>query len=337
MPNSNAFRLGNLLGPRSTILATSLAEDAVGGGSVTTYATVAALPSSGLTAGDLAFVDSNAALYLYTGTEWKRVYVGPDEQLFFNNQIQNDYSLGGFAGLDFVVDASATDPEGFPVTYDYLVNPSSQTNATIVNNQDGTFTLTPSTNIGNAGSFSIKFKATDGVNILTKTSTILVFFDPLLIVGPYQAHSGTAFGTLPLGSDAVAASAEVFSTSTSAHWHSSNAAGVKSWGYDFGENSQYVVTSYKLMQRYSSIYHGMSAWTTEGSNDNTNWTIIESRTGITWNSPPNGNVIDNEQYYQEFTIPEADRAPYRYIRLVYVAGTGYQVIGSVELYGHNYG
>jgi hypothetical protein len=336
MARSNAFRLARLLGPDTTIQADKIAADAVGGG-VTTYATAAALPSSGLTAGDLAFVDSNAALYLYTGTEWKRVYVGPDEQLFFNNQIQNGYTLEGFAGLDFVVDASATDPEGFPVTYDYLVNPSSQTNATIVNNQDGTFTLTPSANSQDAGSFSIKFKATDGVNILTKTSTITVFFGPVLIVGPYQAHSGTAFGTLPLGGGDGNA-ANVFSTLTSDHWHSSNAAGVKSWGYDFGENSQYMVTSYKLMQRYSSIiFHGMSAWTTEGSNDNTNWTIIESRTGITWNLPPNGNVIDNEQYYQEFTIPEADRASYRYIRLVYVAGTGYQVIGSVELYGHNYG
>ena len=42
MPNSNAFRLGNLLGPRSTIQATSLAEDAVGG-SVTAYANMPAL------------------------------------------------------------------------------------------------------------------------------------------------------------------------------------------------------------------------------------------------------------------------------------------------------
>ena len=303
------------------------------GGGATTYANLSAFPLSGNTAGDFGFASDTKSLYVWDGSEWKRVYVGPDEQLFFNNQIQDSYLVSGINGLDVVVDASATDPEGFPVTYDYLVNPSSQTHATITDNQDGTFSITPTTDINNAGSFSIKFKATDGLNILTKTSSISVVFEPELIVGPYQIHSGTAFGTNPLGGTSDPAA--VFSTLTADHWHSTN-SGTRSWGYDFGENTQYELTSYKLMQRYSGIYHGMTAWTTQGSNDNTNWTTIDSRTGITFSSPPQGNVADNEQYYQEYTIPEADRAVYRYIRILYVDGTGYQVIGSVELYGHNY-
>ena len=71
MPNSNAFRLGNLLGPRSTIQATSLAEDAVGGGGVTSYADMAALiavPSP--VPGDLALVQDVNKIFVYNGAGW---------------------------------------------------------------------------------------------------------------------------------------------------------------------------------------------------------------------------------------------------------------------------
>ena len=304
-----------------------------GGGGATEYASLANLPSAGNTSGNFAFVTDTKSLYVWDGVEWDRVYTGPDEQLYFVDTPADTYAVSGATGNPFTIDASAIDPEGFPVSYDYITNPSSIVQGTITNNQDGTFTLTPSTDVNNGGLFDIKFKATDGLNILTKTSRINVYHDPEIIVGPYQSHTGTAFGTNPLGGTSDPAA--VFATTTPAHWHTTN-TGTRSWGYDFGENSQYMLAKYRLMQRYSTIYHAMTDWTVEGSNDNTNWTYMSNESFSAWGTPPSGEVSAYPDYWKEFTIPEANRAVYRYIRLVYTGGTGYQVIGSVELYGYDY-
>jgi hypothetical protein len=144
----------------------------------TVYANAAGLPSSGNTIGDFAISQETKALYVWDGSEWERVYTGPDEQLYFNNTINDTYSVFGALETPLVINATATDPEGFPVSYDFITNPSNQAQATITNNQDGTFTITPTTIASDAGVFDIKFKATDGLNVLTKTSKITVTFFP---------------------------------------------------------------------------------------------------------------------------------------------------------------
>ena len=74
MARSNGFRLGRLLGSNITIQADKIAADAVGGGSsVTAYATAAALPLSGNTTGDQAFVSETGRLYIFTGTGWYNI------------------------------------------------------------------------------------------------------------------------------------------------------------------------------------------------------------------------------------------------------------------------
>ena len=40
-----------------------------------------------------------------------------------------------------------------------------------ITNSGGTFTITPSTNAANAGTFDLRFKASDGLHIGSKTST----------------------------------------------------------------------------------------------------------------------------------------------------------------------
>ena len=69
MPRSPSRNLADLLVTRSKIQADNIAEDAVGGG-VTSYATASALPSSGLSSGDLAFSSDNEKLYISNGTGW---------------------------------------------------------------------------------------------------------------------------------------------------------------------------------------------------------------------------------------------------------------------------
>ena len=173
MPNSNAFRLGNLLGPRSTILATSLAEDAVGGGSVTTYATAAALPLSGNTTGDQAFVSETGRLYIFTGAGWYNIaLINTNPNI--SSGANASYSLN-IDGTPTVITLVANDPEGIPITWSYAVTSGSLTNgggtSATVTQVDNEFTITPSTNQTYEGVFDITFTASDGVNLATSAST----------------------------------------------------------------------------------------------------------------------------------------------------------------------
>ena len=63
MPKTRSRKIADLLSPAS--VAGTLSVD--GGGGVATYTAIGDLPSSGLTAGDMAFVDSSDRLYIWAG------------------------------------------------------------------------------------------------------------------------------------------------------------------------------------------------------------------------------------------------------------------------------
>ena len=145
------------------------------GGGVTEYANAAALPTSGNSLGDLAVTADTKAMYMWDGTEWDKVYLGPDMIPEFTSSPLTSYNLT--SGSNTIITVAATDPDGFPITYSYDTNPTNQPQASITNN-GGTFTLVPSSNTSHAGSFTMRFKATDGVHVTTKSSTIaLAFYD----------------------------------------------------------------------------------------------------------------------------------------------------------------
>ena len=147
-----------------------------GGGSVTTYANIAALPSSGNTAGDLAFVTDVKAFYGWDGTEWDRIFSGVNTLPEFTTSPAASYSLAS-DGTATTVTVAATDPEGFAVTYSHDTSPSNQAQATITQS-GGTFTVTPSTTTSNAGTFTARFKAFDGVRTNSVSSTFSLSFVP---------------------------------------------------------------------------------------------------------------------------------------------------------------
>ena len=144
-----------------------------GSSALTSYANFAGFPASP-TEGDLAYAQDTNALYLYDGTQWDRVYTGLSEVPEFTTSPAASYALAA-DGTATSVTVAATDPEGFPVTYSHDTNPSNQTQATI-SQSGGTFTVTPSTNTANAGSFNLRFKASDGLHISSKTSTFNLSF-----------------------------------------------------------------------------------------------------------------------------------------------------------------
>ena len=154
----------------SQVLSQLVTDAGVGGQSTVSYATAANLPLSGNTAGDLAIVLDTKAIYVWDGNEWDRIKAGVEEIPVFTAELDAVYSALA-SGTPFTLDATAYDPEGFDITYDYKTHPINQTSATITNNNDGTFTVAPS---AVSGAFSLRMLASDGVNTSTRTSVIEV-------------------------------------------------------------------------------------------------------------------------------------------------------------------
>jgi hypothetical protein len=136
------------------------------GSSVAVYANFAAFVN-GNTEGDFAFAQDTKALYVWDGTEWDRIYSGPDEILNWDTEPNTEYA--GAPSSNISITVSASDPDGFPVTYSYDTNPTSPTQLQSVSESGGVYTLALSSN---TGSFSFRSKATDGTHVISKTTTV---------------------------------------------------------------------------------------------------------------------------------------------------------------------
>ena len=138
------------------------------------YANIAALPTSG-TAGDMAYVTATNRLYIWTGTGWYNI------ALINNNPtisgVSSSYALA-IDGTATTVTITATDPEGLPITYS-IVSDTSGNSATVAQGTGAStnvFTITPSTNTAHAGTFSLTFRASDGVNIASSAASFTLQF-----------------------------------------------------------------------------------------------------------------------------------------------------------------
>ena len=133
------------------------------GSSTTVVANVAALPTSA-SVGDQAFVTGTNRLYLWNGSGWYNIALINATPTI--SGVNATYTLAQ-DGTATTVTITATDPEGLPITYSI----ASDTSGNIATVAQGTgastnvFTITPSTNTAHAGTFSLTFRASDGVNI----------------------------------------------------------------------------------------------------------------------------------------------------------------------------
>jgi hypothetical protein len=142
---------------------------ASGGGLTTTvYATMALLiAATGMSTGDLAYVTANNNLYLYSVNGWFLVATVSNASPTAITGVSAAYTLAS-DGTATVITAVSTDPEGFPLTWSSAVTTGSLTNgggtSATVSQNENVFTITPTTTAAYAGTFSITFSATDGVN-----------------------------------------------------------------------------------------------------------------------------------------------------------------------------
>lgn len=145
------------------------------GGGVTVYATIDDLPLSGVDEGSMALVDSTDRLYIFSDSGWYNIALVNTTPSISGVNSSYDLAIDGTAT---VVTITATDPEGLPITYSLV----SDTSGSIASVTQGTgsntnvFTITPSTSESNAGTFTLTFRASDGVNIASAASSFTLQF-----------------------------------------------------------------------------------------------------------------------------------------------------------------
>lgn len=174
-------KLANTVNSNGRLQESSLAADIeLGGGGVTTYEADANLPSSGNSVGDLGYIEASSKLFLWNGATWRHILTAevPNSAPFFTSNQRGILSLAK-DGTTTNIDLDATDPEGTTITWNYTVTAGTLGNtATITNNGNGQFAITPSTDPANAGEFGLTFTASDGVNVTNSNQlTFTLYFN----------------------------------------------------------------------------------------------------------------------------------------------------------------
>jgi len=140
-------------------------------GGVQVYDTVDLLPTTA-DAGSQAYVVATNRLYIWNGNGWFSVALLNNTPTI--SEAQASYSLAA-DGTPTVVNLTAEDPEGLPITWTH-VSADVGSIATITNDGNGQFTITPSVNEVDAGTFTVTFRASDGVNIASTQADIVLSF-----------------------------------------------------------------------------------------------------------------------------------------------------------------
>ena len=145
------------------------------------------LPLTGNSAGDTKFVTSNNNLMIYNGTGWYKIATVTNASPTISSAGNASYSFAT-DGTPVIVEIAATDPEGLALQYKYQVTSGSLgSTATVTSSSTsgGTysainantltsnkyFKVTPSTNTAHAGTFSLTFSASDGVNVANSSAS----------------------------------------------------------------------------------------------------------------------------------------------------------------------
>ena len=131
-------------------------------GSATVLSDMAGLIAlTGMSVGQTALVTSLNKVFMYTGTGWFLIATMTNSSPTAITGVDATYALA-VDGTATTITAVSTDPEGFPLTWSYAVTTGSLGSTATVSQADNVFTITPSTNVAHAGTFSITFSVTDG-------------------------------------------------------------------------------------------------------------------------------------------------------------------------------
>jgi len=199
MPDSKARLLSKFardIDADGNLTDSGLASGASGGGGVTAYDSAGLLPISGLTNGDQAWASNR--LFISNGSGWYNVNLVNLNPSIGSGPDGASYSLDSNGGTATSITISASDSDGTPIIWTYSTSDSAYELATITNDSDGTFTVTAKSLAdiltagydSNGGSFTITFKASDGISFDTDSADFSITY--YVSVGPaYEWDSNT--------------------------------------------------------------------------------------------------------------------------------------------------
>ena len=124
-----------------------------------------------------------------------------------------------------------------------------------------------------------------------------------------QAQSGGAFGPNIATSATASASqasepaSNAIDGNSSTRWFSANDGPAETFTLDFGSSNEKVIAQYKILINATSD-NAPIAWTFEGSNDNSNFTILDTQSGLSWTSPETKtfNSFSNTTLYRYYRV-----------------------------------
>jgi len=283
---------------------------------VTTYATIDDLPLSNQTSGAQAFVSSTNRLYIWNGNGWYNIALINTTPSI--SGVNSSYDLAS-DGTATVVTITATDPEGIPITYSI----ASDTSGSIATVTQGTgantnvFTITPSTNSANAGTFSLTFRASDGVNIATAAASFTLVFT--VINSNYTTALITSVGAnLADNNNFVDASPSSTTLTAYQDAHMTSFSPYRQGGYStyFDGTGDYIstpsgTTSLELdgdftiewwMHPITMTLQGIHATSATGFNNNATTTVLNHSTAINKLSFWSHNILGNAYMLTSDTI-----------------------------------
>jgi len=353
--------LANILTNTGDVKTDRLDNVAAGAG-MAMYDSIGALPLSGVDSGSMAFVNSNSRMYVNNGVGWYSATIVNNTPTWTTEPGTTLNIVDSATPL--VVSAVAQDSEGIPIVYTGIAADSAQYLATI-SQDSSSFTFTPKSSAdvwsavaagnlqdSNGGSFTYTFKASDGINILSKQSTVNYsgLTAPQLLIGYgsnalYSYSDITFTKSLSLLNSGTSGSG-LFDNSSAGQLHGAN----HQTGYvQFQFPTPVKITKYHFYERASSgnsTNDGMRFrnWNLQGSSDNATWTTLHTAAEGTTHSRPTkpasiGDIYGtyttngtNIQRGLEFEFTNGTY--YEYYRLNLSTPTnGYGVVGELALWG----
>ena len=149
-------------------------SDLKGGSTTTIYSTAAGLPLTDVAGGAQAYVTETNRLYLWNGSGWYNIAL-INTAPTITTEAAATYTLAD-DGTATVITLVATDPEGVPITWSYAVTTGTLGSTATVSQSANVFNVTPSSTAADAGTFSLTFTASDGINVATSTSAFTLEF-----------------------------------------------------------------------------------------------------------------------------------------------------------------
>jgi len=135
------------------------------------------LAQTGMVAGDMALIEANKNLMMYTSSGWWLVGTLTNASPGAISGASSTYSFSQ-SGTPIVLTLSATDPEGLSITWSSAVTTGSLGSTATLSQNSNVFTLTPSTDSAHSGVFSVTFSASDGNTASSVVSQFTLAFVP---------------------------------------------------------------------------------------------------------------------------------------------------------------